>query len=207
MENIYNLEQKFAAISESYDTLEAQLVEEYENNGGEVTEQTEAMQKELDALAALKKEVTDDIIAAPDAYAAIVKNAEAQQKMLEAELKALKEEQQAAVARLQAKINRKAGKVEFFKEAIAVALRAAGINKIGGAKTDNRFSIYFQESTSVDVDAEKVLAPYQPRINAFIQSLPSWITVKTDVSKTELKKADEMPEGASLVSSSSLRIR
>lgn len=207
MENIYNLEQKFAAISESYDTLEAQLVEEYENNGGEVTEQTEAMQKELDALAALKKEVTDDIIAAPDAYAAIVKNAEAQQKMLEAELKALKEEQQAAVARLQAKINRKAGKVEFFKDAIAVALRAAGINKIGGAKTDNRFSIYFQESTSVDVDAEKVLAPYQPRINAFIQSLPSWITVKTDVSKTELKKADEMPEGASLVSSSSLRIR
>ena len=163
--------------------------------------------EELDALAALKKEVTDDIIAAPDAYAAIVKNAEAQQKMLEAELKALKEEQQAAVARLQAKINRKAGKVEFFKEAIAVALRAAGINKIGGAKTDNRFSIYFQESTSVDVDAEKVLAPYQPRINAFIQSLPSWITIKTDVSKTELKKADEMPEGASLVSSSSLRIR
>ena len=179
----------------------------YEENGGEVTEETEAMQAKLDELKALKQQITDDIIAAPDAYASIVKNAEAQQKMLEAELKALKEEQMKAVARLQAKINRKASKADFFKDAIAEALRANGIEKIGGAKTDNRFSIYFQSSTSVDVDSEKVLAPYQPRINAFIQSLPSWITVKTDVSKTELKKADEMPEGASLVSSSSLRIR
>ena len=207
METIYNLEQKFAEISDSYDQLEAQLVDMYEENGGEVTEETEAMQAKLDELKALKQQITDDIIAAPDAYASIVKNAEAQQKMLEAELKALKEEQMKAVARLQAKINRKASKADFFKDAIAEALRANGIEKIGGAKTDNRFSIYFQSSTSVDVDSEKVLAPYQPRINAFIQSLPSWITVKTDVSKTELKKADEMPEGASLVSSSSLRIR
>lgn len=207
MENIYTLEQKFAAISESYDQLEAALVEEYEANGGEVTEKTESMQSELDALAALKKSVTDDIIAAPDAYASIVKNAEAQQKILEAELKALKEQQALACARLQAKINRKASKAEFFKDAIAEALRANGIEKIGGAKTDNRFSIYFQTSNSVDVDADKVLAPYQPRIAAFIQSLPSWITVKTDVNKTELKKADEMPDGASIVSNTSLRIR
>ena len=86
-------------------------------------------------------------------------------------------------------------------------MRVSGVEKIGGAKTDNRFSIYFQASTAVDVDAEKVLAPYQPRIAAFIKSLPSWISVKTDVNKTELKKADEMPEGASIVSNKSLRIR
>lgn len=207
METIYKLEEKFAAISEAYDQLEAQLVELYEDNGGEVTEETEAMTAQLERLNVLKKEITDNIIAAPDAYAAIVKNAEAQQKILEAELKVLKDEQMKAVARLQAKINRKASKAEFFKDAIAAALRLNGIDKIGGAKTDNRFSIYFQASTAVDVDAEKVLAPYQPRIAAFIQSLPSWITVKTDVSKSELKKADELPDGASLVSSKSLRIR
>lgn len=207
METIYKLEEKFAAISEAYDQLEAQLVETYEENGGEVTEETESMQSQLDGLNALKKQVTDDIIAAPDDYASIVKNAEAQQKILEAELKALKEEQSKAVARLQAKINRKASKADFFKDAIAEALRASGIEKIGGAKTDNRFSIYFQSSNSVEVDAEKVLAPYQPRIDAFIHSLPSWITVKTDVSKSELKKADELPDGASIVSSKSLRIR
>ena len=207
METIYNLEQKFAAISESYDNLEAALVEKYEENGGEVTDETEGMQAELDALAQLKKQITDDIIAAPDEYAAIIKNAEAQKKMLEAELKALKEEQLKAVARLQAKINRKESKIDFFKDSIAEAMRAAGIEKIGGAKTDNRFSIYFSKSTAVDVDTEKALAPYQPRIAAFIQSLPSWITVKTDVSKTELKKADELPEGASLVTNKSLQIR
>ena len=204
METIYKLEEKFAAISEAYDQLEAQLVETYEDNGGEVTDETEGMQAQLDELAALKKQITDDIIAAPDEYAAIVKNAEAQQKILEAELKQLKEEQAKAVAKIQAKINRKA---DFFKDAIAEALRVNGIEKIGGAKTDNRFSIYFQASTAVDVDTEKVLAPYQPRITAFIQSLPSWISVKTDVNKTELKKADEMPEGASIVSNKSLRIR
>lgn len=207
MENIYQLEQKHAAISEAYDILEAQLVDAYEENGGEVTEETESMAAQLEELKTLKQKVTEDIIAAPDAYAAIVKNAEAQQKILEAELKALKDEQMKAVARLQAKINRKASKADFFKDAIAEALRANGIDKIGGAKTDNRFSIYFQESKSVDVDADKVLAPYQPRIAAFIQSLPAWITVKTDVSKTELKKAEEMPEGASIVSNRSLRIR
>lgn len=207
METIYKLEEKFAAISEAYDQLEAQLVETYEDNGGEVTDETEGMQAQLDELAALKKQITDDIIAAPDEYAAIVKNAEAQQKILEAELKQLKEEQAKAVAKIQAKINRKASKADFFKDAIAEALRVNGIEKIGGAKTDNRFSIYFQASTAVDVDTEKVLAPYQPRITAFIQSLPSWISVKTDVNKTELKKADEMPEGASIVSNKSLRIR
>ena len=207
METIYNLEQKFAAISESYDELEAALVEKYEENGGEVTEETEGMQAELDALAQLKKQITDDIVAAPDEYAAIVKNAEAQKKILEAELKALKEEQMKAVARLQAKINRKSSKIDFFKDSIAEAMRANGIDKFGGAKTDNRFSIYFSKSTAVDVDTEKALAPYQPRINAFIQSLPTWITVKTDVSKTELKKADELPEGASLVTNQSLQIR
>ena len=145
METIYNLEQKFAAISESYDNLEAALVEKYEENGGEVTDETEGMQAELDALAQLKKQITDDIIAAPDEYAAIIKNAEAQKKMLEAELKALKEEQLKAVARLQAKINRKDSKIDFFKDSIAEAMRAAGIEKIGGAKTDNRFSIYFSK--------------------------------------------------------------
>ncbi len=207
MENIYQLEQKFAAISDSYDQLEAALVEEYEANGGEVTEQTEAMQSELDALAALKKEITDDIVAAPDAYASIVKNAEAQKKILEAELKTLKEEQAKAAARIQAKINRKSGKIDFFKDAIAEAMRVNGIEKFGGAKTDNRFSIYFSKSTAVDVDAEKALAPYQPRIDAFIHSLPSWITIKTDVSKSELKKADELPDGAAIIENKSLQIR
>lgn len=207
METIYNLEQKFAAISESYDELEAALVEKYEDNGGEVTEETESMQAELDALAQLKQQITEDIIAAPDEYAAIVKNAEAQKKILEAELKALKEEQLKAQARIQAKINRKVSKIDFFKDSIAEAMRANGVEKIGGAKTDNRFSIYFSKSTAVDVDAEAVLAPYQPRFAAFLKSLPSWVKVSFDVNKTELKKAEELPAGASLVTNQSLQIR
>ena len=80
------------------------------------------------------------------------------------------------------------------------------LRTIEALKKEHRVGV-MEADIAASVDAEKMLAPYQPRIAAFIKSLPSWISVKTDVNKTELKKADEMPEGASIVSNKSLRIR
>jgi len=40
-----------------------------------------------------------------------------------------------------------------------------------------------------------------------LKSLPAWVKVSFDVNKTELKKAEELPAGASLVTNQSLQIR
>ena len=206
MENIYSLGEKFFRISEAYDCAKDALEAEYEANGGEVTEVTETMQAELDVLESLRREVVEEVLSAPDDYAAIVKNAEAQKKVLEAELKAVKEEQAKIVAKIESRIRRKQSKVEWFKESIAQAMRLAEINKIGGQKTENRFTIWFKESKSVEADEERLLTPYNDRIQALIDALPKWLTVKTGINKTALKAEAEMPEGAHIVTNKTLQI-
>ena len=207
MENIYTLGERFNALSEAYDEAKAKLEEEYEANGGEMTETTEAMQAELDELERVRQEVVNDVLSAPDEYAAIVKNAEAQKNVLEAELKAVKEEQAKYLARIEAKIKRKQEKIDWFKGNIAEALRLAQIEKLGGAKTENKFCIYFSKSTSVEADTERLLAPYKDEIDSLVASLPSWVTVKTDVNKTALKKEKTLPDGASLNTKKTLQIK
>ena len=209
MDNIYALRTRFAEISDRYDEVASALAAEYEATGGEITEETEEMEASLEELASLRKEVIDDVLSAPDEYASLVKNAEAQKKVLEAELKVVKEEQQKVLDRIQAKINRKTSKIEYFKDCIAQALDFAGVERVGGAKTDNKFSIYFTKSTTVEAEPEKILAPYQSEIDAFAATLPSYITVKTDIKKSELKKIGEgqLPDGATIKKDRTLQIR
>lgn len=207
MENIYTLGERFRALSDDYDMAKAALESIYEENGGEVTDETDAVEAELEAIERMKQEVISDVLSAPDDYAAIVKNAEAQKKVLEAELKAVKEEQAKYLARIEAKIKRKQDKIDWFKENIAEALRLAQIEKLGGAKTENKFCIYFTKSTSVETDAERLIAPYKEEIDSLIASLPSWLTVKTDINKTALKKVATLPEGASLNTKETLQIK
>ena len=172
-----------------------------------MTEQTEHMQAELDELERIKREVVDEVLSAPDDYAAIVKNAEAQKKVLEAELKAVKDEQAKVLARIESRIKRKQAKIEWFKGNIADAMKLAEINKIGGAKTNNRFTIYFQDSTSIETDEEKLLAPYNGEVEALVSRLPKWLTVKTSINKTALKAEEKLPEGADKVTNKTLQIK
>ena len=127
--------------------------------------------------------------------------------MLEAELKALKEEQAKVVAKYQARINRLARSVEFWKENFAQAMRLEQISKIGGPKTGHKFTVWVKETQTVDVDEETVLAPWQDTIDELVERLPAWVTVKTGVSKTELKKEEALPEGATLVTNQTVQIR
>ena len=207
MENIYKLGEKFFRISEAFDRASDALAEEYESNGGEVTETTERMQSELDELEALKREVVEEVLSAPDDYAAIVKNAEAQKKVLEAELKAVKEEQAKVVARIEARIRRKERKIEWFKDNIAEAMRLRNLDRIGGAKTESRFTIFFKTTEVVETDDETLLKPFEAKVRALEESLPAWVTVRTGVSKSALKEEGELPEGASRHENVTLQIR
>lgn len=212
MENIYQLSEKYVRINGEYEQTRAELEALYEENGGEITEQTELLEKEHAELENLRNEVVQDVLSAPDEYAAIVKNTEAQKKILEAELKALKEEQAKACAKIEAKIKKKAAKIEWFKDSIASAMKFAEIEKIGGSKTDRKFTIWFSKSTSVEADSEVVLKPYEAKVREFIESLPEWISVKTDINRTALKanlldKKAKHPDGAVLLENKSLQIR
>ena len=207
MENVYKLTGRFEEANAEYERLSAELDEMYEDNGGEVTEVTEEMQQRIDALDALKKSIIDDIVANADDYAEIALNKAAQQKILEAELKALKEEQKKVVDRCQSRINKYARSVDFWKDNFDQAMQIAQLTKIGGAKTDHRHSIYYMTSNSVDVDEERVLVPYQAAINALKAQLPAWCSLNISINKTELKKAETLPDGAAIVQKKSLLIK
>ena len=212
MENIYKLGEKYSSVEAAYEVTRANLDMMYEENGGEITEQTEALEKEAEELKRLHEEIVKDVLSAPDEYAAIVKNAEAQKNILEAELKALKEEQKKACAKIEAKIKQKESKMEWFKQNIADAMKFAEIEKIGGAKAPNKFTIWFKNTESVNVDTEAAMKPYEAKIKEFIESLPQWIVVKTDINKTAVKEnlKDENavhPDGASISSNKTLQIR
>lgn len=212
MENIYKIGERYIQIAADYEAAKAELEAAYEENGGEITDETEYLEKEAQALKDLKEEVAKDVLSAPDEYAAIVKNTEAQKKILEAELKALKEEQAKACAKIEARIKQKASKIEWFKSSIADAMKFAEIQKIGGAKTNNKFTIWFAETTSVDVDSETALKPYEAKMKEFIDSLPKWVSVKTDINKSALKanlldEKAEHPDGAFLNTNKTLQIR
>lgn len=207
MENIYTLSSKYAAMNDSYETLSAELDALYEENGGEETEETERVQELKEEMAELKEEVLREIVEHADDYAAIAMNKDCQRKMLEAELKALKEEQAKVVAKYQARINRLAGSVEFWKENFRQAMEVEKLTKIGGPKTDHKFTVWVKETQSVEVDEAAVLEPWQDTIDELVSRLPGWVTVKTGVSKSELKKEETLPQGAALVTSRTVNIR
>lgn len=207
MENIYTLTGRYAEMNDRYEALRAELEAQYEENGGEETAETEEAQAVLAEIEELKQQVLRDIVANADEYAAIALNKASQQKVLEAELKALKEEQAKVQAKYQARINALARSVEFWKDNFREAMRLEEVTKIGGPKTGHKFTVWVKETESVDVDEPVVLAPYQDVIDELVERLPAWVTVKTGVSKTELKKEETLPEGAARVVNQSIQIR
>lgn len=207
MENIYTLTGRYAEMNDRYEELSAELAAMYEENGGEETADTMKQEALLDEIAELKDAVMRDIVEHADDYAAIAMNKDCQRKMLEAELKTLKEEQAKVVAKYQARINRLAGSVEFWKENFRQAMEIEKVSKIGGPRTGHKFTVWVKETQSVEVDETQVLAPWQETIDELVERLPSWVTVKTGVSKTELKKEETLPEGAAIVTSQTIQIR
>lgn len=207
METIYKLQGHIADIEARYNEISAELDEIYTENGGEVTEETEKAEALLAELETMAQEVVKEIIDNSDAYAEITLNKEAQRKVLEAELKAVKEEQKKAIARYEAKINYIKRGEDFWKENFLRAMDYADVTKIGGAKSKLLHSISIRNTQAVEVDEAILTEKYSGLLREFQLALPSYITAELKVSKTELKKEPEMPEGAVLVLNKSVTIR
>lgn len=209
MENFYRLSGRFAEISERLDTLNAELEQMYDGNGGEITADTEERERAIEELNALKEECLRDIVDNSDAYAEIALNKAAQKKVAEAEVKAVKEEQKKVLEKCQARVNRLARSVEFWKQNFDEAMRVADLVKIGGAKTGKAHSVYYTTTKRVETDDSLLTVPYLNRLNAFRETLPVWLDVEFKVNAAQLKALpeDERPEGCRIVETQNVMIR
>lgn len=94
-----------------------------------------------------------------------------------------------------------------LKEHILYNMGAFGLDRLDGelCKMTRR------KSSSLKVDEELMLRPYRDMIDQLNGQLPTWITVKADISrqviKDEFKGTDVLPAGCELVENETLQIR
>lgn len=207
MESIYKLSERAVAISMRYDEARAALEEMYEENGGEVTAETEEMSAELEVLEEIRCQIAEEFVKFPDEYAAWFKNVEAQRAVIQAQRKAIEEEQKKVLARYDAMIKKKDSTLEWIKQNMEAAMILAQVEKFDKKKTGGMFSIYFQTSKSVDVDEAVALKKYEDSINKLRATLPDWLTLNTKISKSVAGKLEELPEGFERKQSKTLIIR
>lgn len=209
MENFYTLSGRFAEMSERADALADELEQMYDENGGEVTADTEERERALAELQALKEDCLREMVDNSDAYAEIALNKAAQKKVAEAEVKAVKEEQKRVLDRCMARVNRLGRSVDFWKQNFDEAMRLAEVTRLGGAKSGKLHSVYYTTTKRVATDEVMLLGPYLERLQAFRASLPSWLDVEFKVNAAMLKALpeDERPEGCQMVESQNIQIR
>lgn len=208
MESIYKLENRAAEIAARFEQVQDEFELLMEENGGELNEESQEMLDKLEELEVIMKQMQEDFIKFPDAYAAWYKNEEAKKKVAEAELKAFKEIQDAAIAKYKAKVNRRASRMEWIKQNIADCMRIAGVERFDKkSNPDALFSIYFQESSSIEVDEAVAAVGYEEIIKTANSVLPEGFSLVLKVDKSVLKKAESLPMGCERKVSKSLQIR
>ena len=209
MENFYTLSRRFTEMSERVEALIAELEQMYDENGGEVTADTEERERALAELQALKEDCLREMVDNSDAYAEIALNKAAQKKVAEAEVKAVKEEQKRVLDRCMARVNRLGRSVDFWKQNFDEAMRLAEVTRLGGAKSGKLHSVYYTTTKRVETDEPLLLGPYLERLQAFRASLPAWLDVEFKVNASQLKALpeDELPEGCQVVESQNIQIR
>lgn len=208
MENIYKLSGRAADAAARYDEIQNEFELLMEENGGELNEESQEMLDNLAELEAIKAQIAEEITKFPDEYAAWYKNVEAQKKVAEAELKAFKELQKAAIAKYEAKVKRCESRMEWIKQNIADAMVVAQVERFDKKRSpDALFSIYFQDSKSIEVDEDLALKEYKEVIDHLRASLPEWLSIETKIAKTTLNKVEELPQGFERKISRNLQIR
>lgn len=207
MESIYKLSERAVAISTRYEQARAALEEMYEENGGEVTAETEEMSAELEELEQIQRQIAEEFVKFPDEYAAWFKDVEAQKAVIQAQRKAIEEEQKKVLAKYDAQIKKKDSTLEWIRQNMEAAMILAQVEKFDKKKTGGMFSIYFQTSKSVDVDEDVALKKYEDSINKLRATLPDWLILNTKISKSVAGKLEELPEGFERKQSKTLIIR
>ena len=208
MENIYKLSGKAADVATRYEEIQTDFELLMEENGGELNEESQEMLDKLEELEAIKAQIAEDFAKFPDEYAAWYKNVEAQKKVAEAELKAFKELQKQAIAKYEAKVKQCESRMEWIKQNIADAMVVAQVDKFDKKRSpDALFSIYFQDSKSIEVDEELALKDYQDAIDCLRVNLPEWLSIEAKISKSKLSKDEVLPQGFERKISRNLQIR
>ena len=208
MENIYKLNGRAAELNAQYMEVFERFELLMEENGGELNEESQEYIDIMNELDSLQAQIKEDILNLPDEYAAWYKNVEAEKRVKEAELKAFKEEQKKALAKYEAKVKACDSKMEWIKQNIVAALETAEILRLDKkGRPDARFSIYFQDTVSVDVDETAAAKGYEEIISTANSVMPEGYTLVLKADKTVLKKAESLPIGAERIVRKSLQIR
>ena len=208
MENIYKLSGKAAEIATRYDEIQTEFENLMEENGGELNEESQEMLDKLAELELMQKHIQEQFILFPDEYASWYMNVEAEKKVAEAELKAFKEMQNLAVAKYEARVKRCESRMEWIKQNLADAMVVAQVERFDKKRSpDALFSIYFQETKSIEVDELSALAPYEEQIKCLAGCLPEGFSVSIKIDKAVLKKSELTPTGVKKVVNKSLQIR
>lgn len=208
MESIYKLQNRAAEIAARYDEIQAEFEALMEDNGGELNEESQEYIDRLAELESMKSELIDEFMKFPDEYAAWYKNEEAAKKVAEAEMKAFEDMQKKALAKYKARVNRRESRMEWIRQNIAEAMRLADVEKLDKKSRPNAlFSIYFQESKSIEVDEMLALSDYEDAIKAITETCPEWLSFVPKIDKSILRKADVLPRGFERKTSKSLQIR
>jgi len=208
MENIYKLSGKAAEIANRYDEIQTEFENLMEENGGELNEESQEMLDKLAELELMQKHIQEQFLLFPDEYASWYKNVEAEKKVAEAELKAFKELQKLAVAKYEARVKRCESRMEWIKQNLADAMVVAQVERFDKKRSpDALFSIYFQDSKSIEVDEQLAMKEYQDRIDCLRANLPEWLSIETKITKSTLNKVEDLPQGFERKISRNLQIR
>ncbi len=154
----------------------AQLEAEYEENGGEVTESTEAKEGFIRCVSELLMNEGVDSIGR-------------WLKSLEDAKKALKAERDYLARR----ISGIDGTMEYAKAVAANVLRTAGVEKVKGS---NGYSFSRYVSDTVKPNAPLLRERYQEQANAAVHAagIPEWVTVTVGASSTLVPAGTELPD-------------
>lgn len=208
MESIYKISGRAAEVAARYDEIQAQFEEMMEENGGELNEESQELIDVMEELNSIQEQIKQDILAYPDEYAAWYMNKKAERDAEQARYDAYKKAQKNAFDKYEANIKRLDAQMDWIKESIAVAMDLAEVLKFDRkSRPGSLFSLYFQESKSIEVDESLALKSYEDKIDCFLANLPEWLTFEPKFKKDILKKMKILPKGVEQKTSRSLRIK
>ena len=152
------------------------IEDEYENNGGEVTDETVRLEAEKDALAVLL--TTDGV----DSLGRWLKEKEDKVKTIKAEADYIARQRKGVES-----------DIDYIKGRIAEVLTATGTDYIKGA---SGYSFTLSQSVTTAVDKAALVEHYQAIAEKALRDagIPEWITVKLDASVSNVPEGEPLPD-------------
>lgn len=207
MDSFYKLSERLDDVSRRFESIKAAFEEAMEENGGELTEETQQLLDEANELSDIKAQIEEDFVKMPDEYAAWYKNKEAKRNMLLAERKAYEDEMKKVLSRYDARIKDVESDMEWIKQNISASMKRHEVKMLDKKRPNAMFSIYFQKSSSIEVNEEMALDAFREVERKANENCPEWLTFVPKIKKSALTKAEVLPFGFERKMSESLIIK